>query len=126
AQVTVVFDPSASGSRTATMTIASNDPATPNKTVSLSGTGTNAVISVTDVAFGTVSDGTTSTQNISITNTGGAPKGPLTVTSATISGGSFFTFGTGAGCNGGTSCTFTQPFVAVANTLSVPVRCSPP
>src|SRR5262249_23325522 len=75
AQVTVVFDPSAAGARSATMNIASNDPATPTKMIALSGTGTNAVISVSDVSFNIVSDGTTSNQNVAITNAGAAPKG---------------------------------------------------
>jgi hypothetical protein len=125
---TVQFDPSTAGTHDATMTIASDDPVTPMKTVSLTGVGTTALIAVSDVNFGIVNDTTTSNQNISVTNTGANPRGVLTAVSATITdtgGGNFFSFGTGSGCNGGTSCTFTANSITTG-TFSVPVQCHPP
>ena len=124
--VTVKFDPTSAGVRAATMTVQSDDPATPSKVVNLTGIGTTALIAVTDVDFGIVADGATSNQNITITNSATSSPGTLKVTSATVSGGSFFSFGTGQGCNGGTSCTFTQPFTVTTGTLSAPVRCQLP
>jgi outer membrane protein OmpA-like peptidoglycan-associated protein len=125
--VTVAFDPATAGTHDATMTIASNDPATPTKTIDLTGTGTTATIAVTDVSFGTVTNGTTSTQNIAVTNSSASSPGVLTVTSATIDDTSgFFSFDTTLGCTGGTSCMFTQPFTVTTGTLDVPVRCHPP
>lgn len=124
--VTVEFDPSTAGAHGATLTVASNDPVTPTKSVNLNGTGTTALIAASDVNFGTVNDGATGSQNVVVTNSSTSSPGPLTVTSATITGGSFFSFGTTQGCNGGTTCTFTQPFTVTAGTLNVPVRCQPP
>ena len=39
-----MFNPSAAGTRTATMTFTSDDPATPSKVINLTGVGTNAII----------------------------------------------------------------------------------
>jgi uncharacterized protein (TIGR03382 family) len=124
--VTVEFDPSAAGAHGATLAIASNDPVTPTKSVGLTGTGTTALIAAGDVNFGTVNDGATGSQNVAVTNSSTSSPGLLTVTSATITGGSFFSFGTTQGCSGGTTCTFTQPFTVTTGTLNVPVRCQPP
>jgi len=124
--ITVQFDPSTAGTHGATMAITSDDPVTPTTNVSLTGVGTTALIAVSDVNFGTVNDGATGNQNIAVTNSSTSSPGVLTVTTATISGGSFFSFGTTQGCNGGTSCTFTQPFTVTAGTLNVPVKCQPP
>jgi hypothetical protein len=125
---TVQFDPSTAGTHDATMTIASDDPVTPMKTVSLTGVGTTALIAVSDVNFMVVNDGSTSNLNISVTNSATTSRGVLTAVSATITdmgGGNFFSFGTGSGCNGGTSCTFTANSITTG-VLSVPVRCQPP
>ena len=111
--VTVKFKPSALGMRAATMTITSNDADTPSKTIALTGTGVAAVLAVTDVAFGTVNAGSPSpAQPIAVTNAAPVSRGPLTVTSAAISGSGFYVFGTTLGCGGGTT--------------NVPVICQPP
>lgn len=122
--VSITFDPSTSGPRNATLAVSSNDPVVPMATSGLTGVGGNAIVNVTDVSFADVTDNTTSTQNITITNTG-TPTGPLAVMSATITGGSWFTFdNNGAGCAGQTTCTF--PSLVVGTTpQTVAVRCSP-
>lgn len=121
---TVEFDPSASGTRSATLTFTSNDPATPTRTLDLSGSGTNAVISVAANAdFGIVVSGTKGALDVTINNIGGTPKGDLGVTSATIADTSgWFTFN---GCGNGTTCTYTLP-LSIANSDTVSVACSPP
>lgn len=123
--VTVVFDPTAAGLRNGTLDLTSNDPATAVKTVDLSGTGTTAVIAVTDVAFGIVNLTQTSTQSISVTNSATQDIGPLRIASATIVGGSgWFTFdANGFGCLGATDCTFGAGILAPQN---ISVRCTPP
>jgi outer membrane protein OmpA-like peptidoglycan-associated protein len=123
--VSVQFNPSVPGLQTATLDIASDDPVTPVKSVNLSGTGTNAVIAVTDVGFGVVNLGATSTKTIAVTNTAAAPVGALRLASATISGGAgWFTFdANGFSCLGATTCTFGGGIVAPQ---SIGVRCVPP
>ena len=120
AQWTVTFNPSAAGARNATLTFASNAP-TAAPVRNLSGTGTNAIISVDDKPFGIVSTGSSSTLDINVTNIGAATKGPLGVTSAVITGGSWFTF---SGCGGTTTCNFSTP-LSIQNAATVGVRCSP-
>ena len=126
--VTVQLNPSVVGTRTATLTIVSDDPGNTTKVVDLTGAGTTAIIAVTDVNFNTVNDGTTSTQNIAVTNSApAATRGPLRVTGASITGGSFFSFGNGLGCSAGaTTCTFSPALSIDGNTVNVPVRCAPP
>lgn len=120
----VEFDPSAGGARTATLTFTSNDPDDPTHTLTLTGTGTNAVISVPATEdFGIVVSGTKGAIDVPISNIGGAPKGNLGVTSATITDTSgWFTFN---GCGNGTTCTFTLP-LSIANSDTISVACSPP
>lgn len=120
---TINFDPSAGGARTATLTFTSNDPANPTRTFNLTGTGTNAVITTSDHDFNIVNTGSSAQADITLTNSAGAPVGPLGVTSATISGGAgWFTI---AGCGTATSCTFT-PAHSITTTKTVGVLCSPP
>jgi outer membrane protein OmpA-like peptidoglycan-associated protein len=123
--VTVQFDPSALGTRDASFDITNTLAA---KSVAITGSGTSAIIDVSDFDFGTVTDNTTMNASFPISNSGGTPKGPLTVTSATImNGGGIIAFGTGAGCTAGTTtCTFTQPFQVTSGTINAPIACSPP
>lgn len=123
--VTITFNPATAGSKPATFVITSDDPATPMKTITLAGNGTNGVIKTDDVAFGVVAVGSSAAGGVPITNTGAAPVGTLTLTSATITQTStWFTFdANGNGCAGATSCMFTNAIVAPA---SIAVRCSVP
>jgi outer membrane protein OmpA-like peptidoglycan-associated protein len=122
--ITITFDPGASNLQTETLTITSNDLATPMATTMLTGTGVNAVIAVTDVMFGTVTDNTTQTGDITVTNIG-SPVDPFVVSSATISGSAWFKFDTNgaAACGGLTTC---PVGITVGSTgQTVRVRCTP-
>lgn len=73
--ISVTFTPSASGVRTATLTVNGNDPVNLPATVSLSGTGIQpvATLSATAISFGNQLTGTTSAgQTITLSNTGTA------------------------------------------------------
>ena len=123
--VTIVFDPSAAGTRAASLDVTSDDPVTPMQSELLTGTGTNAVIAVSDVDFGVVPDNTAVGGTINVTNSAATFPGTLKVTSASIDTTSslWFTFTAGNGCTGGsTSCNFT----AQTAPLAVGVQCKPP
>src|SRR5687768_11848649 len=121
---TVTFDPSMPGTRTGTISFSSDAANNPTDSVNATGIGTNAVIAVTDPTYGTVANGSVNTQDVVITNIGGATKGPLGVTGATITGGNgWFTF---SGCGGGTTCNLTIPFSILNGNAAIGVRCSPP
>ncbi len=121
--ITLVFDPSAAGTRTATLTVTSDDPINPSADLALTGTGGTAVIGVTDVAFGTVNLTQTGTGTITVSNTA-TSGGVLTLGTATISGGTWFTFGGTGGCTlGATTCT---PSALTTISKSIPVICTPP
>ncbi|CAN5921375.1 hypothetical protein BH11MYX3_BH11MYX3_17920 [soil metagenome] len=122
--VTITFDPTAPGLRLAQLTIPSDDPAIPSSVISLSGTGTSAVISAQDAAFGTVIGGATGNATINVTNTAAAPQGTLSVFSASIAQTStWFSFaGNGAGCAGQTTCNF----AGATAPAPIAMRCSPP
>lgn len=77
--VSVRFTPSSNGAKSATLTIASDDPTRPTVTVALTGTGVSPVISMTPtgtlaapITMSTGAGGNTST-TINVTNTGTAP-----------------------------------------------------
>jgi MYXO-CTERM domain-containing protein len=133
AQWTVTFNPGGTGMRSATMTIATNDPSTPMKTVTVQGSGTAALIDLSDVTFSMVnhSQGAPSaTSSSTLSNTAATNTGSLTAYSATIapttSGNTWFKFGTGLGCAAGTtSCTFTAG-TSAPTSKSIPVQCAPP
>ncbi len=120
---TVTFDPVAAGSRSATLTFTSNDPGAPTKLLSLSGTGSTAVIGVDDRDFSIVNTGSSSSLDVTVQNIGAGTKGNLGVTSAAIAGGGgWFSF---SACGGGTSCTF-MPALSISSSNVVGVTCSPP
>lgn len=77
-----IFNSTALGAQTATLTIASNDPVTPNATVTISGNGSEPDIRVTGTTeFGTQSAWTPASKRVSVCNTGGCD---LLVSSATV------------------------------------------
>ena len=83
--ISVTFTPSASGSRTASVSVADSASGSP-QTVSLSGTGTAALVSLspTSLPFGNQSVGATSTaQTVTLSNTGNAA---LSITSLALTG----------------------------------------
>ena len=127
ASFTITFDPSDAGASSATLRIATNDPATPTTDLAVSGTGATAVITVGDVAFGTVNQGSSANGSITISNTGSGTRGQLSVTQAafTTNGGNWFSFGSGIGCTGSTmTCALSLGITSA--TANVPVVCSPP
>ncbi len=76
--ILVRFAPQASGQRSATLTIPSNDPQTPTVTVTLRGRGgANATpkisLSATQLTFGTVEIGISLTMRVFVSNTGQVP-----------------------------------------------------
>jgi outer membrane protein OmpA-like peptidoglycan-associated protein len=125
---TITFDPTAAGPASSTITIDSDDPLTPMKTVAASGTGGTGVLNVTSaLAFGTVAQGTTSSaSNIVVSNVGSGTKAALGVTQAAFSNNTanWFRFANGTGCNGTSTCTLALSLIA--NTGTVPVVCQPP
>lgn len=90
--VRVTFNPKKAGTRTATLQINSNDPDSPQLTVSFTGTGLQQerfAVSRPSVAFGDTVVGATSVDTITVTNTGSAtmtiPTTALTGTGFTVS-----------------------------------------
>ena len=84
--ITVRFNPTTVGDKSATVSIAHNAAGSPS-VVTLTGAGsipTGPIIALpADTAFGTRQVGTTSTKSITVSNLG---PGPLTVTSVTVDG----------------------------------------
>jgi len=82
----VTFTPTAAGTRTGVLTIASSDPSSP-VTVSLSGEGNATApfvqLTPTSLSFGNQLVGTSSTQGVTLTNLGNAP---LTITGIAATG----------------------------------------
>lgn len=125
-QVTLRFTPSATGSRSATLTLKS-DASNGDATVSLGGTGQAvaspaAALSPTSVAFGSVTVGSSSTaQTVTLTNSGSAALSITDISAASPFGA---THACGASLAAGASCdisvTFTPSGAGAANgTLSV-------
>lgn len=88
AQLGVTFSPTASGSSTGSLTITSNDPVNPTLYVTLSGTGTSTPTgqlnaSSNNVSFGAIATGTTTEQQIALTNAGNSA---VTISSITLTG----------------------------------------
>jgi len=92
----VTFQPKRSGARSATLEISSDDPDTPLLTVSLTGTGLQEpryFQSRDTIAFGDTLVGATSSDTITIGNTGSAN---MTINSVSVSGTGFTVSPTGA------------------------------
>ncbi len=129
ANVVVKFDPTATGTRTAELDIASNDPTTATYKEGLTGDGTAALINVTDVSFGTLLGGATGTGSIMVQNTAMMGGTNLNVTAAAITQSStWFSFTGAGGCApGSTVCTFSPPtMIASGGMATVGVQCHPP
>lgn len=126
--LTMIFKPTAVGTRTGTVTVV-NDGSTGNVTIALAGTGRTPYTTMPDLAFGTVTAGSTKTLNATLTNSGA---GDVTVTApvATNVTGTGFSF-TSTTCGGtlapGASCTVAvkyAPIVAGAATGALKVYTS--
>jgi hypothetical protein len=130
---TITFDPVAAGdNRSATLTISGRDAVdgastiNPEDQYTLLGDGTNAIISVgAPIAFGIVNAGSSLPGDVSVANIGGATRGALGITTASIAdpnNSGWFSF---TGSCSGQSCTF-SPALSILNMTTVTVRCSPP
>lgn len=89
--VSVTFSPTSAGSASGNIAITSNDPTNPTTNVTLSGTGSTTatgqlVANPTSLSFGTASTGSSTSQNITLTNTGTAA---IQITSITAAGSGF-------------------------------------
>jgi hypothetical protein len=113
-RVTMRFSPTATGVRTATLAITTNDVGTPVANVSLSGTGIQAAVSLTPTSFnfGTVTRGQSSTaQPFTLTNFGTAA---LTINNISLGGSNPNQFNQTNNCGAslavGASCTINVTF----------------
>lgn len=127
----IAFDPAGSaGSRSATITFSSNDGSGDSPSFNMMGISTTATIDVTpspptEITYGTVNEGNQRTMDVTVANSvSGATSGPLGVSRAVISGGSWFTF---TNCSTPSNRDCTVPFsVANGSPALVGVKCSPP
>jgi len=111
--VGVTFGPQSINARKGTLVVIDSDPSSP-QIVGLSGIGTEVEFSETTVNFGSVVDGTTATQNVTLTNVGSTA---LSITKGVLSGTNAADFtapanppcGGSVSSNGGT-CTLTFTF----------------
>lgn len=101
--IIVTFNPQTVGSFKSTLVVASNDPASP-LLAQVTGTGTEVKLSASSIAFGSISFGTTSTFDLTISNAGTA----AFTLAETISGAGFSISSTGKTCTtslaAGASC----------------------
>ena len=113
--INIVFAPTATGTRSATLSVADTGPASP-QTAALSGNGTPPVpvasVTPNNLNLGTQVTGTTSpAQSVTLSNTG---LGTLNITSVTISGANASDYAQtntcGTSLGAGASCTISVPF----------------
>ena len=111
--MSVTFTPSATGSRTASISIVDNAPGSPH-TVALSGTGTSPVASLspTSLAFGNqLVNVTSAARNVTLSNTGAAA---MAITGITITGTNANNFANTTTCGAtlaaGANCTISVTF----------------
>ena len=134
ASLALTFQPTIAGAASASLSIASNDPATPTSTVALAGTGsttaTQAGITLTPSSanLGNVTVGSSNSQTFQVKNTG---NGVLTITQATVSGTGFSTPGLTVplSINPGLTSTFNavfQPAAAGSATGSISILSNAP
>ena len=134
ASLALTFQPTIAGAASASLSIASNDPATPTSAVALAGTGsttaTQAGITLTPASanLGNVTVGSSNSQTFQVKNTG---NGVLTITQATASGTGFSTPGLTVplSINPGLTSTFNavfQPAAAGSATGSISIVSNAP
>ena len=114
--INVTFSPTAAGPLTGTLTITdnSNPVAGSTQTVSLSGTGTGPVVSLSSSSLtlsAQIVGNSSSAQTVTLTNTGNAP---LTISSITASGDFSQTNTCGTTVSAGANCTISVTFKPVA------------
>jgi outer membrane protein OmpA-like peptidoglycan-associated protein len=125
--ITIHFAPTVVVSESCTATMKDGGGATLG-TFTVTANSTNAVIGVTNVAFGTVVDNTTASGTITVSNGATGTQTNLNVVSATITQTlNWFSFSATNGCTAGTtSCTFSPTInLTSPTTASVGVQCKP-
>jgi outer membrane protein OmpA-like peptidoglycan-associated protein len=129
--ITVTFNPNATGGRTTTLVVTSDDPLAATESITLTGTGVEPMIATAQdpTNFGVVLVGSSSAPaNIAVSNAG---TGTLTVQSAAISGpqASWFRFTNApeSDCdNDLNSCDFNPDLTINGTAINVGIRCAPP
>jgi Abnormal spindle-like microcephaly-assoc'd, ASPM-SPD-2-Hydin len=113
--INVVFNPRASGTRTAALTFTDSAAGSPQK-VTLSGIGTTAKFSPTSLNFGSVAFGTTSSAKVvTLTNVGTAAFTIVTVAITGTNAGDFVQTNTcGSSLSAGASCNISVKFKPTA------------
>jgi len=105
--INIVFNPTTTGTRTATMTVKDSDPTSP-QTVQLTGVGTNLSLSPPLLSFGTKAlHGHTQGQNSTLTNNGSSG---VTITGVVTTGDYSQTNTCGGSLAAGASCTISVAF----------------
>jgi hypothetical protein len=106
--VSIVFTPSAQGTRSGSLTIADTAQGSP-QTVSLNGTGTagNLVVTSTSVVFSSVQVGSSASQVVTLNNTG---NGPVSINGLEITGDYSQINSCPSPISGGANCTITVVF----------------
>jgi outer membrane protein OmpA-like peptidoglycan-associated protein len=124
--VMVTFNPTAEGIRTATLTVEGDAPGDLTDTVDLTGTGqVRRITTSADLVFTAVS-GSSDVDTIVVGNSGQIP---LSLQSAAITGGSWFTFTNSpqASCAGSQSCDYSPDIsINASATRNVGIQCVPP
>jgi uncharacterized membrane protein len=86
----LVFAPQSSGNVSGSLTLASNDPSSPNTTIALSGTGVAATFTLsanpTSLSFGNVNVGSSSQNSVTLSNSGNSS---ITISQFIVSGAGF-------------------------------------
>ena len=128
--VTVGFKPTSAGAKPALVNISTNDPITPSGSVTLSGTGTIAIINLpTDTLIADVVAGSSGSTNVAVGNVGFVETLSVTGGALTASG-DWITFAddpSGAGCPYSKTCTFDSILaIAAGSSANVAVQCTPP
>lgn len=110
----VVFSPTASGSVTGTLNLASNAPGSP-LAIALSGTGTASTktisVSPTSLSFGSVNTGSSASLSLTVTNTGNAT---VNISSVTTTGAGFSVPNSGVTLSPSQKTTLTVQFAPAA------------
>ena len=115
--VSVHFAPTAVGARKATLSVSGTPGGTVNVTLQGTGTAANLVLSPKSHGYGSVAlGGDSPAQTYTLTNTGGGPSGPVTVTLAGTNAGDFSQTSStcGPAIPAGSSCTVSVLFAPTA------------
>jgi hypothetical protein len=128
--ISVTFRPTATGARTASVSIADNAPGSPH-TAPLTGTGTGVTVTPTSLTFASQTVGTTSAaQTVTVRNVGTATLTGIVISDTGTNAGDFNETTTcGASLNAGASCTVSvtfRPSARLSRTATLQISDSDP